>query len=27
MCDKEDDEFSLTGICRPRERPALGGVD
>jgi len=27
MCDKEDDDFSLTGICRPRERPALSGVD
>ena len=24
MCDKQDDEFSLSGICRPRERPALG---
>jgi hypothetical protein len=24
MCDKEDDEFSLSGICRPRERSALG---
>lgn len=27
ICDKEDDDFSLSGICRPRERPALGLFD